>query len=169
MVFLRVVTYGPSYEFMARHICQDAKDHSYIIDIDGMIGAMPLLDPTTVEAVYNLQLNTQSVKLRPNKYQQVIDLIKENENKKEITVGDQRRNLVIMLLGVIESVSGISDPKLIAEWIEHLTMPQVNRIAEKIELINNWGPEMQTKCLCKDCGTEFPVDIPINPISFFTE
>ena len=172
MLFLRTVTYGPSYEFIAKHDCPDKKgrDLAYTTDIDTMINEMKLIDPTTVESLYTLTLpNGQVVKLRPNKYQQVLDLIRMNENKAEITAEDQQNNLMMMLTGVIESVNNITDPEMIAEWIKVLPSPMVNRIAAKIENINDWGSTLRTTCKCKDCGAMFSVEIPINPVSFFTE
>jgi hypothetical protein len=170
MLFLRTVTYGPSYEFIARHHCEGGKEHTYVADIDQVINEMKLIDPTTIDELYTVTLkNGQVVKLRPNRYQQVLDLIKANENKTEISVDDQRKNLTMMLLGVIKSVDGITDAAKIQEWIGQIQSPMVNRIAEKIESVNDWGSNLKWKCVCRDCGKDFVVDIPINPVSFFTE
>lgn len=170
MLFLRTVTYGPHYEFMARHNCEGGKEHSYVANIDEMINSMKMLDPTTVEQLYTLTLsNGQTVKLKPNRYQQVIDLIKMNEAKEIITVEDQQVNLTKMLLGVIQSVDGITDEAMIMDWIKRLPSPMVNKIAGRIEGVNAWGPDLKWTCKCKDCGEEFSVEIPINPVSFFTE
>ena len=85
MLYLRTVTYGPSYEFSARHNCPGGKEHSYIADVDQMISTMKMMDPTTINDLFTVTLqNGQVVKLRPNRYQQVIDLIKLNENKTEV-------------------------------------------------------------------------------------
>lgn len=170
MMFLRTVTYGPGYEFSARHSCEKGEDHSYIADIDTLIGETKYVDPTMIESMYTVTLpNGQVVKLRPHRYQQVLDLIKANENKTEITVIDQQNNLIMMLMGVVQSVDNISDTKLIEGWARALTPPFVSRISEKIENVSEWGPSLSWKCLCKDCGNEFNVEIPINPVSFFTE
>src|SRR5271168_5330615 len=84
MLFLRAVTYGPSYEFMAHHGCGEFdgvtkpfNDYSYTADIEQLMNEMKMIDPTVVGSMYTVNLaNEQTVKLRPNKYQQVIDLIK---------------------------------------------------------------------------------------------
>src|SRR5271167_226541 len=166
MLFLRVVTYGAPYEFMAHHGCGEFdgrtkpfNDFSYVADVEQLIGAMKMIDPTIVTPMYTVNLsNGQIVKLRPNKYQQVIDLIKANENKKEITVEDQQNNLIMMLLGVVESVNGETDRKLVDEWARKLTSPMVNRIAEKIDKINAWGSDLKWTCKCKDCGQDYSVE-----------
>jgi len=172
MLFLRAVTYGPGYEFVARHNCEGGggKEHTYIADIDQIINNMKMIDPTMMESMYTITMaNGQVVKLRPNRYQQVVDLIKANENKTEITAEDQQKNLVMMLMGIIHSVDGINDTKLIEEWVSKIPSPLVNRIAEKIENVNDWGPNLKWTCNCRDCGKDFTVEIPINPVSFFTE
>lgn len=170
MLFLRTVTYGPEYEFTTIHTCEDAKTHSYVANVDQMINDMKMVDPTTIEAMLTISLpNGQVVKLQPSRYQQVIDLIKVNENKKEISAKDQQENLKMMLCNLIESVDGISNKEQIAEWISAVEATAVNRIAEKIDVINDWGPSLVWKVQCKDCGEPFDVEIPINPVSFFTD
>lgn len=170
MLFLRAVTYGSSYEFTAKHTCKDAKNHSYVADVDVLISNIKMIDPTTIEKNYTVSLpNGQSVKLRPNRYQQVLDLIKKNGNKTTITVDQQKENLLQMLLGVIESVDNVTKVEFLTEWIKKVPPPIVNRIGDKVENVNDWGPVFKWKCVCKDCKEEYEVDIPINPIAFFIE
>lgn len=174
MLFLRTVTYGPNYEFTATHFCGGdigkGKEHTYVANLDQVIDTMKMIDPTVINEMYTLTMsNGQIVKLRPNRYQQVIDLIKANENKTEITADDQQKNLIQMLMGIIQSVDGIEDVALITEWVSKIPSPMVNRIAEKIESVNDWGPNLKWTCNCRDCGKDFSVEIPINPVSFFTE
>lgn len=170
MIFLRAVTYGPQYEFTAKHICKDAKDHSYTCDLDTVIGAMPLLSEEDVEQKFTVDLeNGQIVKLQPNRYSQIVDLIKANQNKKEFTTQDQQDNLVKVIVSVIESVNGISDVALIQEWVTKLPSPMISKIGSKVEEISNWGADLKVSCTCKDCGEVFSVEIPINPVTFFNE
>lgn len=170
MLFLRTVTYGPNFEYTVKHECKDAKDHSYIANIDQMISELSMIDPTTIDAVYQVTLqNGQVVKLRPNRYSQMIELIKHNQGKTELTVEDQKYNFRSMLSGMVESVDGITDPKLIGEWVDQLQATFVSRLTDKLEEVNGWGPTMKWKTKCADCGTVFDVELPINPVSFFTE
>ena len=170
LLFLRTVTYGPAYEFSAAHSCENAKDHTYVADIDQMISDMKTIDPTVIEDMYHCTLNNgQVIRLRPTRYQQTVDFVKNNGNKAEITVEDEKKNLVSMLLGVIDSVDDVTDEKFIEEWISKIPSPMVNRMADKIEKINDWGSDLLWTCKCRDCGENFKVEIPINPVSFFTE
>ena len=170
MLFMRIVTYGANYEFLATHTCADAKEHSYVADLDVLIANMQTIDPTTLQDKYTVNLsNGQVIKLRPTRYQQTVDFIKKNSNKKELTVEDQKNNLISILMDVIVSVDGIQDQSMIREWIQKLPTRMINRIAEKIEGVNDWGSNLKWKCTCRDCGTDFEIDLPINPVSFFTE
>lgn len=174
MMFLRTVTYGPSYEFTAKHTCKDAKEHSYVADVDQMIGNIKMLDPTTIKSVYSVTLeNGQVVKLQPNRYGQVVSLIKETQAKaqmkKELTADDVKQNLINALIGVIEAVDDNTDKNMIVEWLKTIPATWTTKIAEKADGINYWGPDVTWNTKCKDCGEEFPVYIPINPVSFFIE
>jgi len=173
MIFLRTVTYGPTYEFVARHTCENAKEHANTADLETLINKMVFLDPTTIEATYTVDVNinnrTFAVKLRPNKYQQVIDLIRENENKKEITYEDQQKNLVALMMGVVEAVNGVTNTDHIREWVASIPATAVSKIGSKLDNINNWGSDLLVPVKCRDCGENFNVEIPINPVSFFTE
>jgi hypothetical protein len=170
MMYLRTVTYGAGYEFVARHSCENATDHTYVADIDELIQRIKFLDPTTIDKTYTLVLpNEQVVKLNPNKYSQILDLIRDNQSKTEMTVEDMQRNLLAMLLGVIKSVDGNANYNNIKEWLSTIPTTWTTRIAEKVDGINSWGPQLTWSCKCADCGEEFPVEIPINPVSFFTE
>lgn len=170
MLFLRTVTYGPDYEFIAKHNCENAKEHSYVGNVDEMIGKSILIDPTLVEKEYSVTLpNSQVVHLNPNRYRQILDVIKMNQGQKEITVEIQKENLIMMLLAVVNKIDNVTDRKHIEEWLRTAPVTYINRIALQSESINNWGPNLKYTCKCKDCGTEFEVDIPINPVTFFTE
>ena len=170
MMFLRSVTYGSSYEFMAKHTCKDAKNHSYIADVDTMIASTKFIDPTSVDELYTLTLpNAQVVKLNPNRYASMIEIVKLNQSKEEITVDDQHRNLVMMVLAIVSQVDDITDRKFIEEWVRGLPGRYVNLIGAQADKVNDWGADTTWKSVCKDCNKEFEIDIPINPVSFFIE
>jgi hypothetical protein len=35
--------------------------------------------------------------------------------------------------------------------------------------MNDWGPKQTVELVCKDCGEKMDVELPLNPVSFFTE
>lgn len=170
MMFLRTVTYGPSYEFTAKHTCEHAKDHSYLADVDTMINQMQFLDPTTLKNIFEVTLpNGQVVTLQPSRYGDVVQLLKANEGKKDLNVDDIKNNLMHMLTSAVVRVDDTTERKHISDWLRTIPTTWVTRIAEKMEAVNTWGPTMRWSGACRDCGEVFEVELPINPVSFFTE
>lgn len=168
MVFLRNVTYGQYYEIEASHTCEGAKNHSYMVDVEQMVGEINYLDAASIDQLYTITLaNGQVVKLQPIRYKHVLQILKMNENKKELSVEDQEKNLITNLLNVIDSVDGFTDKKLIAEWARAISPQMMNTLAEAIDDSQAWGVNTVKTLKCKDCGEEYEIEIPINPISFF--
>jgi hypothetical protein len=169
MLYLRIVTYGPSYDITCSHGCEHGKSHSYLIDLETVLQKMKYLDPTTFEEIFNIKLdNGQLVVVQPVRYSHIIEILKLNENKKELSVEDMKINLTVNLLNVIKSIDGLEDKKLIEEWLRVAPAPYVNKIADAIEKTNDWGPDLDTTIICRDCGEEFVIQLPINPVSLFT-
>jgi hypothetical protein len=168
MIFLRAVTYGSEYEIEVNHQCEKGKDHSYVVNIENFITSMKNLDPNLIEQMYSLTLeNGQTVRMQPIKYKHVIQILQMNENKQDLTIEDQQKNLITNLLNVIVSVDDIADKNLIAEWLKFISPRMMNHLATTIEESQNWGATTTQEVVCKDCGTPFKIEIPINPISFF--
>ena len=81
---------------------------------------------------------------------------------------DIKSNLYINLLNVIKSVDGITDKDMIKEWIGSIPAPYVTKIINAVDHTNNWGPDLKVELICKDCQKAIEVEIPINPVSFFS-
>lgn len=170
MYFLRLVTYGSDFEIKVKHDCENAKNHEYVVNIEKLISEIRFLDPTVAAEEFKVTLpNDQVVIVHPVKFEHMIKLFQMNTGKEEFTTEDVKRNVVFNLVSLIESVDGITDKKLIEEWVSGITTPYQNRIAEAIEKTNNWGPTQSTKIKCKDCEQMIDIELPLNPISFFTE
>lgn len=170
MYFLRLVTYGPEFVVNVKHTCEGAKDHSYSINIERMIQEMKQLDPTVADRDFTVTLpNGQVVKVHPVKFDHMIKLFQMNLNKTDFTADDVKKNLVFNLTSIIDNVDGIADKGQIEEWVRSISTPYQNRITEAIEKTNEWGPAQTTVLKCKDCGEDMTIELPLNPISFFTE
>jgi hypothetical protein len=170
LFFLRLVTYGSEYRIEVKHDCAEAKQHSYVVDLEALAQKMVLLDPTQIEEKRVVELVTgQKVYTRPMKFKDVIELFHRSANKKEFTAEDVKEMAVINLVSMVEKVDDVTDPKFIEEWIRKLTSPMVNRINEAAAELNGWGPEQTVPLKCKDCGGEMKVELPLNPVSFFSE
>jgi len=170
LFFLRLVTYGSEYRIEVKHDCKDAKQHSYSVNIEELLQRMQMLDPTMVEEKRVVTLQTgQVVYTRPMKFKDVIELFHRTGNKKELSVEDIKELAIVNMLSMIERVDDVTDQKLIEEWLRSLTTPMMNRIQEGANELNGWGPEQIVTLKCKDCGEEIKVELPLNPVSFFTE
>lgn len=170
LFFLRLVTYGSEYRIEVKHNCENAKNHSYTVDLEQLLLTMKQLDPTLVEAKRVVTLsNNQKVYTRPMRFTDIIELFHRSEGKKELTSDDIKELAVTNLMCMIEQVEEITDPKFIQEWVRTLTTPQINRITEAASTLNEWGPDQIVPLICKDCGAEMKVELPMNPVSFFTE
>jgi len=170
MFYLRLVTYGPYFEIKVKHNCEHAKDHNYQVNIEKIALSAKQLDPTTIDRDYNLTLdNGQNVRISSVKFNHLIKLFQMNAGKTEFTTEDVKKNVVFNLVGLIEEVDGVTNKEHIKEWVSRLTTKQQSAITERIEKTSNWGPDKFTDIVCKDCGETFTVELPLNPIDFFTE
>jgi hypothetical protein len=170
LFFLRLVTYGSEYRIEVKHNCADAKNHSYTVDLEALMMNMKQLDPTMIESKRTVLLPTgQTVYTRPMRFSDIIELFHKSEGKKELTSDDVKELAVTNLMCMIEKVDAVTNVKFIEEWVRGLTTPMINRITNAASELNDWGPEQITTLKCKDCGEEMKVELPMNPVSFFTE
>lgn len=168
MLFLRLVTYGPIYEISASHNCENAKYHIYNINLEEMVQNMKYIDPAEMRDIFVIELeNGQVVNLRPARYIDTIQLMQENQNKKELTVDDIKKNVELNMLSIIKDIDGISDRELILEWIQQAPANLIEKIITKVSSIHDWGLDLTVDLQCRDCGESFKIELPINPISFF--
>lgn len=170
LFYLRLVTYGNEFVVEVKHTCENATNHSYSINLDNMLLDMKFLDPSLVDSQRTFTLSSgEQVVVRPLLFQDMIEMLHMTGlAKNDLSVDDIKRLSVQNLLALIESVDGISDRSLIHEWIVTLTSPQIASITEHAENISSWGTNQFTTLTCKDCGEKMTVELPLNPVSFFT-
>lgn len=170
MCFLRIATYGPMYNISIKHNCEHAKEHEYEVNIEDIVNRAIILDPSLVEKNYILTLpNGQVVKFHPVRYKNVVQTLQSLNNEDKMSAKELQDNIIENILNIIQSVDGIEDKKLIGEWLITISAPMMHLITSKVEAANNWGIEFKEKLICPDCGQEFFAEIPINPVSFFSE
>ena len=169
LFFLRLVTYGPEYRIEVAHDCEGAKNHSYAVDLEKIIMNMKQLDPTIIEQKRMITLSTgHQVYTRPMKIKDIVALFHSHGNKKELTDEDIKKLAVTNLMSMIEKVDDITNRDFIEEWVRMLTTPMVTKITDAAQELNDWGPETVTTLTCRDCQGEMRVELPLNPISFFS-
>ena len=169
MAFLRVVTYGSAYEVEATHTCPDAKSHTYSADVDSIVSNMRPLDPTTIADKYQVILeNEQQVNLEPIRFKHVIALLQASDKNKKLNMQAFQTGLILNLLNVIKDIDGVTDRGNIEEWLRLVPSTVIGKISEAIEDSNDWGPVFETEVICKDCGNSYIIELPINPVAFFS-
>lgn len=170
MVYLRILTYGPSFEFLATHSCENAKEHSYVADLERIISEIKYLTTDDFANRFTVRLqNGQVVKFHPYLYKTIMDIVRKNHNKERLTVEERKENLREMMMATISSVDEITDPQHIFEWIQAIPQPMINRISEALDKASDWGVTTKWECTCPECGEKFLVDLPTDPMSFFIE
>jgi hypothetical protein len=170
LFFLRLTTYGSEYRIEVKHTCEGAKQHTYAVQLEQMVQDMRQLDPTVIEQKRVVTLkNGQKVFTRPLKFSNIIELFHQTEGKTKFEVDDIKALAITNLLCMIEKVDDITDPNMIEAWILALTTPMINQITDAASSLNEWGPEQIITLKCRDCSHDMKVELPLNPVDFFTE
>lgn len=169
MMALRVVTYGDQLDITYNHNCkEDAKDHSYAVNIRTMMRQVKEIDPTSIEN-FKVELSDgQVVILQPPRYADVIRIYQASGNAESMGDDDYVALMLDNIAGMIESVDDVDDKKMIREWLDHIRAGDVNRIADEVTVVSDWGAQRHAPIECKDCEEMVSVEVPINPITFFT-
>ncbi len=170
LIFLRMVSYGNYFDVEFQHNCENSKSHTYTIDLEKIIRSIKFIDPTTINEVYSLTLeNGQKIRFNPIRYKHVLQILQNAESKKEFTPEDLKEILLSNVLNIIQSVDDITDKVLIREWLSQLPVTLMNKLTGHVEKLNDFGPDLNQKMKCKDCGAEIEVELPLNPMNFFSE
>lgn len=167
--FIRLVTYGPEYVIQVKHTCENAKQHTHTVNLEPIAVGAKQLDPTQAERMYTVTLpNGQVVKIKPVRYSHLIKVLQGNIGKETFSVDDIKATVKGNLIELIAEIDGITERKLIEEWIATASSPLISRLTDALDKTNDWGPDSNVKLKCKDCGELMDVQLPIDPVSFFT-
>jgi len=173
---LRLVTFGSDADVELTHTCENAKKHSYIINLQKVLSTSKVIDPTTINKKNVVEFeNGQKLVLYPNRYGDVIEMYKfimaDDVKTDKFDISMERKKLEetleCTLVHMIHSVDDITDKELIKEWITKIPAKWMDNIKNSIELINDWGPNFGANVTCKDCGEVFEINTPLNPVTFF--
>ena len=166
MANLHAITFGEQYKVNFTHTCKGAKSHQYLIDLNSIVTSSKSLDPSSVEKLHTLQFsNDQKVKMKPLRVKHLIKLV----NSKHQVKTDEEFQLMLLesVVNTIDNVDGISESKMILEWIKAIPASYITDLTEKAQEIAQWGPKLESKFKCKDCGEDVDAPLGINPINFF--
>lgn len=170
LIYLRKVTYGSSITISHTHDCKNARSHKYDIPLNALIKHTKFIDPTTVGELYGVTLpNGQVVKVHPIKFKDAIEIMKSAQDFENIEPDELKKRITEATANIIQSVDGIDDRDQIIEWVGSIPAPWAKRIADTVQLGDDWGPATTAKIECEDCGETIDINIPINPLTFFLD
>lgn len=171
LVCLRKVSYGNTMTVTYVHNCENAKRHSYQIDITQFIKQAKKLDPTTINQHFEISLdNAQKVMLQPMRYGDFVKIMQSDAiaASNEESPEKARDAMISSLLNIISKVDDIEDKELIGEWLSQVPPRYIKQIGDKIQDTVDWGPDFTAPVVCQDCGEQLSIDIPLNTMNFFT-
>lgn len=170
MVCLRSVSFGNTMDVSYTHDCPSAVEHSHSVDINGMIRQTKTIDPTSINGEYTLVMTSgQTVHLKPLTYGDIVELYQNTALLKssKLTVEDAEKLVVNTLVGVIRDVDGITDKKLIKEWVMSIPLGWKKQLETAAQSVSEWGINLVHSGTCPDCGESIEIPISANPVSFF--
>ena len=167
---LRKISYGEQIQIEYQHTCENAKTHTYTIDITQFIRNAKRIDPSNIGNNFSVTLpNGQVVKIQPMKFSEFVSIMQTmNSTDETMTPEKIRDELIDTAADVIIAVDEITDHTFIREWLGKIP-PKYTRLLDKqINESSDWGPDFDTIITCKDCKKKVKVESPLNPLSFFT-
>ncbi len=169
MMCLRLVSYGEQLELTVSHHCQEEdNEHSHNVAVREVIRNATAIDPTATKKFKTKLENDQVVILKPPSFKNVLSIYQNEEKLSEMDEEEIAKVIFENLSGMIEEVDGISDRELIEEWLSALKPKWITDISNSIINVSNWGVQPSMTVKCPDCEEDFEVEVPTNPITFFT-
>lgn len=167
LIALRKVSFGPQMELTYKHVCENARDHSYIVNVDEFLRKSKRIDPNTVIRDFQITLlNNQVVNVEPISFESYIALMQTNET--DVEPEKLAKRLIFSVSKIIKSVDNVTDNEQIQEWLSKIPPMLMKQVTDSIEKTTEWGPDFMTTMKCRDCGVEVQVQAPLNPLAFFT-
>lgn len=169
IVCLRKITYGDEYRVKHTHTCEEAKEHTYSIDIANFIRESKRIDPTTISTKFNINLsNGQVVHLQPLRFKHFVDVMQASDYDDTLTPALKRDRLIKSISNVISAVDEVTNVEFIREWLKSISSDDIKKINNGVEKTMDWGAGLEMKTNCKDCNNSMQITAPMNPLYFFT-
>ena len=152
------------------HDCQNAKEHTYTINVSQFLQNSKKIDPTTVTKRFTFELeNGQSVSIKPMSFKDFIQVMQISANENDANYNPQRLKTIMIdsISNVITQVDDITDVNMIKEWLDAVPPAWLKTINNHVEDSLDWGPDFSCHVKCQDCGQQAEVTAPLNPLAFF--
>ena len=172
LMALRQTTYGDSHDIEFEHNCENAKVHTYQVSIPSLMHQTTEYDPEMMEANRHVTMpNGQVVTLRPAAIlEDVVAILSEtNISEQELmSVEYMKMQRLRSVAAMVDRVEDVSDRGMITEWLGQIPVTWFETISHGIDKMSGWGPNTEMTFTCKDCGEAIKIDVPLNPIVFFS-
>lgn len=173
LMCLRLISYGESIEVTYTHTCENAKRRNYDVALRPLISQARPIDPTSLGSKYTVKMQSdQVVELRPPLYGSILRLYLSNFEAAKLTEDEQLVETQEQMLNIITdsiiSVDGHTEHEMIKEWIKAIPAGWMGQLGEVMQELSDWGPSSMWSTKCKDCGEDIVIDIPLNPVAFFS-
>lgn len=187
LIALRIATFGEHMPIRATNPFYDESKEGSSKRIDFDIDLKYcLVNAKTISEVdgYAVTLsNEQVVKLRPLTFKESIEYLKkdlhgnidnlETDEERSAYVKQKLNDMFLSGIKMISSVttkSGevITDIGMIADWYENLPSVIYEALKDKLNEVNDVGPEMAIEVTDPISKKKWKVTIPVNPTDFFT-
>jgi hypothetical protein len=169
LCYLRIATYGQFFGVDVTHNCKKAKTHTVDIDLEKIVAQVkPLTSEIAAKYVVTLD-NGQVVTTTPLRYASLIELLQMQKDSENLSHEDIKNLFLKNFASIVDNVDGISDKALIKEWASMITPRDTDKIKQAFENANDaWGLKLTSQVKCPDCGEVFEIDVPVDPVGFFS-
>lgn len=171
MICLRLMSYGETVEVNYQHNCKEAKMHTYQSELRPFVKTAKPIDPTTKDIAFKvITPGQQVVLLRPPLFTNTMQLYNVNFQaaKEMISLEEMEMRLLDIISDTIVQVDDVHDLSLIREWIRALPPSHMEAMQKSLHHVSDWGPSVVIRTTCKDCGELIEIDVPLNPVAFFS-
>lgn len=167
MMCLRLVSYGDAIELTLKHDCEHAEEFDYQFSTRQFIKEAREVDPTK-QVKIELD-NGQVVTMRPPSFEDVLGMYLVEDKLDKMSDNEIANAISSNLAGMVASVDDIDDRVMITEWLEEIPAGWVSKITDKIVAVSDWGVDSSATIKCPNCGEDWTIQVPTNPITFFIQ
>ncbi|MFY0655431.1 MAG: hypothetical protein JXR12_01505 [Neptunomonas phycophila] len=179
LIALRLVSFGPQVTVVHKHDCETANEQKYEVSIQEFVHQVKRIDPAVITSEYTVTLDSgYSILLSPMRYKTVVEMMTDIDTDKPFTPEETHERNAGHLSSLIVSVTTppveggqtvtVTDQAQIVEWVSQLTILDMKRLQDAIDGQRNWGTDTHYNVQCKDCNSPVRINVPLNPIHFFT-
>lgn len=165
---LRLVSYGDSLEMTIKHTCEHAEEHEYQFSIRDVLKSTREIDPTKSFQIAVPDKDGQLVNMKPPAFEDVLRIYQVENKLEELDDTGIIDAIANNIASMISDVDGVDNREMVVEWLQQIPAGWANKIANEVAMVSNWGVSPSKTIKCPDCGEDWTIELPVNPVTFFT-